>query len=127
MKKYIAILFIIIILFFVNFNNSKELLIIKDEGSISLFHINGIKYNDEAEVNDIINILKKYNTEKTKNPFPMKTDDVAFEIDYTDNHKPRHIVLGKINIIYESGNKTIYKIINGDKLYFEIEEYLNKK
>jgi len=127
MKKYISVLFIIIVLIvFINFNNSKDILIITDEGSINNFRINSTNYNDEVIVKDIINILRKYNTEKTKNPFPMKTDEIEFEIDYMDNNNSIHIVLGKTNIVYGSGNKNFYKILNGEEMYLEIEKYLNE-
>ncbi len=53
-----------------NFNDLNDILIIQDEGSINNFRSNSIKYD----------------IEKTKNPFPMKTEEIEFEINYYDNH-----------------------------------------
>lgn len=51
---------------------------------------------------------------------------IRFEIDYFDSSNPRHIVLGNVNIIYASSDESIYKILNGNELLLEIENYLNK-
>jgi len=47
------------------------------------------------------------------------------EIDYVDNHKPKHVVLGETNIIYESADGSVFEIIDADKLLVELKEYLN--
>jgi hypothetical protein len=47
------------------------------------------------------------------------------ELDYQDNKKSRHIILGEINIIYESSGQDIYKIIEDDKLQDELSTLLS--
>ncbi len=96
---------------------------IENGDDISRIRINSNTIENKDIVNDIIKILEKYDTEKTINPFPMETG--YMEIDYVDNHKPRHVVLGKTNIIYESGDGPVFEIIDGDKLLVELKEYLN--
>lgn len=129
MKKYVVIFFagIVVATVFMIVNSRQEIILIEDRDSIKSFHINGIRYDDEADVKNIINILEKYDTERTREPYPSKSSEIEVEIDYLDNFNPRHIILGKVNIVYDSADKAPYKIVNGDKLLLEIENYLGDK
>lgn len=128
-RIYIACILLLIILILTQTINMKtrKISTIENEDNISkTIIINNHKIDDEATVSEIIQILKKYETKKTYNPFPIESDSYIMEINYMDNYEPRNIILGELNIIYESGNESIFKIIKGDKLLNEIQELLKK-
>ena len=83
-----------------------------------------IKVKDTGYVidnNQLFEILSKYKCKKSKTDyFPYTADDIAVKISLTQNHRPKHILLGKFNIWYESADKKSYDIIDGDKLLNEI-------
>src|SRR6056297_3166302 len=89
---------------------SEPIVMIEDGQSIISMTINGQQFTDEMVVDEIINLLEQFDVVETGNPFPMETTKTDININYTDNHKPRHIVLGEVNILYESADDTIYKI-----------------
>ncbi len=132
MKKRIYIfcisLFIILIISqTINIKTEKISTIENEENISSTIIINNNKIDDEATVSEIIRILKKYETKKTYNPFPMQSDSYAMEINYMDNYEPRNIILGELNIIYESADESVFEIIEGDKLLNELQELLKKE
>lgn len=120
----VIIVFILLITVLIN-SNSKPIVLIEDGQSISAITINGQKFVDEMIVNEMIDLLKQFDVVETDNPFPIETTKTDIEVDYTDNNKPKHIVLGSVDILYESADKDIYSIIDGEKLYLEIKKYLH--
>ena len=126
-KVYLVIIvFAITLLAILITNMQKEkIVMIENGGDISTITINSNTIEDKDIINDIVKILKKYDTEKTINPFPMEMAGTEMEIDYVDNHKPKHVVLGETNIIYESADGSVFEIIDADKLLVELKEYLN--
>lgn len=128
MKKIISIiitLIIIAVVIIVALNGKSEMTIIENRDDISSIMVNGVSYKESPMVDDIIDILETYESQKTRNPFPMQTSSTQLEISYVDNNKPRHIVLGDINIIYESSDESVYEVIDGDNLREEIEKVLS--
>jgi len=124
-KVYLVIIiFALSILAIMITNIEREKIVMVESGDdISRIRINKNTIEDKDMINDIVEILEKYDTKKTINPFPMETGEM--EIDYVDNQKPRHLVLGETNIIYESADGSVYEIIDGDKLFLELKKYLN--
>ena len=124
-KVYLVIIiFAIAILAIMITNIEREKIVMVESGDdISSIRINKNTIEDKDMINDIVEILEKYDTKKTINPFPMETGEM--EIDYVDNQKPRHLVLGETNIIYESTDGSVYEIIDGDKLFLELKKYFN--
>jgi len=111
----------------INIKTEKISTIENEENISSTIIINNNKIDDEATVSEIIRILKKYETKKNYNPFPMQSDSYAMEINYMDNYEPRNIILGELNIIYESADESVFEIIEGDKLLNELQELLKKE
>lgn len=75
-------------------------------------------YVDE---NELIKILNKYNAKKAfQEYYPYQSDKIDIEIDFVENNKPRHILLGEFNIWYESSDKGAYNILDGKKLRDEL-------
>ncbi len=105
-------------------NRSKPIAMIKDSKSINAITVNDQKIVDEMIVSELIDLLQEYMVVETSNPFPMATDKIDIEIDYTDQHKPKHIILGEVNIIYESADEKVYRIIDAEQLQLEIKKYL---
>ena len=58
-------------------------------------------------------------------PFPYAVDQVAFEIYYHCNNKPLFLLLGEINIAYESSDKPVYRIQNPGALLEAVERMLS--
>jgi hypothetical protein len=124
MKKkslLIIILMTIIIPIFILWNSTENIELVSGRNDITNIRINGKNYEEPEEVEKIIGLLDKYDTQRTKISFPIDMNNNIYEIDYIDNNKPRHIMLGNINIIYESADQKIYEIISGDELIAEIE------
>lgn len=124
MKKkssLIIILMTIIIPIFILWNSTENIELVSGRNDITNIRINGKNYEEPEEVEKIIGLLDKYDSQRTKISFPIDMNNNIYEIDYIDNNKPRHIMLGNINIIYESADQKIYEIISGDELIAEIE------
>jgi hypothetical protein len=86
--------------------------------------VNNVGY--VVDNNELFGILSKYKCKKSKiKDFPYSNNDVniVVEMSITQNHRPKHILLGDINVWYESAYKKAYAIIDGNKL---LEEILNK-
>ena len=58
-------------------------------------------------------------------PFPYAADQVAFEIYYHCNNQPLFLLLGEINIAYESSDKPVYRIQNPGALLEAVERMLS--
>lgn len=77
---------------------------------------------------DLFAILSRYKSKRTRHHyFPYHADDIVAEISLIQGHKPKHILLGKINVWYESSDKAIYDILDGDQLLKEILTLVKEK
>lgn len=70
----------------------------------------------------LMKILSKYEAKHTwKRYFPYSQEGVLFEIDYIENQRPVHILLGEeFDIIYESADQDAYDIIDAQQLKQDI-------
>ena len=86
MKKLIFIIGAIAISFAIFINVDSEMNIVNDPNGINSIRINGINYTESEKVIEIISILKNYDVEMIKDPFPIQTDDVNLttQIRYLD-------------------------------------------
>jgi isopropylmalate/homocitrate/citramalate synthase len=105
---------------------NNEVVVMTDGSKKSTYiEINNIGYIVEND--KLFKILSKYKCKKSKKEyFPYTSDDIVVEIYLTQNHKPKHILLGKFNIWYESSDKKVYDIMDGDKLLNEILLFVKK-
>jgi len=126
-RVYLGIVVVVIAILAILITNiqKEQIVMIENGDEISRIRINKNTIEDKDVIYDIVKILKKYDTEKTINPFPMEMAGTEMEIDYVDNHKPRHVVLGETNIIYESVDGPVFEIIDGDNLLLELKKYFN--
>lgn len=111
---------LVIILATVSLFLPKKILTNKENVQVTSVYYNGIKRSiDNTE--ELINILDKYKGTKTLETMtPYQNKDVNIEININDNHKPKHLLLGKFNIWYESKEKMNYNIVDGEKLKKEL-------
>lgn len=77
----------------------------------------------------LMKILSRYEAKYTsKSYFPYSQDGILFEIDYIENHRPAHILLGEeFDIIYESADQDMYDIINAEQLKQEITDLMQSQ
>lgn len=70
----------------------------------------------------LMEILSRYEAKYTSKSYsPYSQDGILFEIDYIENHRPFHILLGEeFDIIYKSLDQDDYDIINAEQLKQEI-------
>lgn len=69
---------------------------------------------DEKE---LLGLLHMYSAKKTVHRyFPYQNDTIEIEITLSENHRPKHILLGNFYIWYGSANKGAYAIENGQAL-----------
>jgi hypothetical protein len=81
-----------------------------------------------ADQDSIIKILSKYEAVTSLNDYyGYQMANVDFEIDFVDNNKSVHIVLGKINFWYGSGSELAHDILNAGQLEDELKNALNLK
>jgi hypothetical protein len=94
--------------------------------NINDFTIYQVKYNGEdvtqrININELESIVSKYKC----NRFPdtlngYQSSQVTIEINGDDGGNPLHILLGEINVVYQSGNKGSYQIKDSKTLLNEI-------
>lgn len=82
-----------------------------------------VKYHGskiDVDADKLISILEHYNAKKTTHDYsPYSSEQIDIEIDFNENHRFRHILLGEFNIWYESGD-TFYNILDVEKLKSEL-------
>lgn len=83
----------------------------------------GEDITDKIDANEFIKLLSTYKCKRTFETYsPYSASDVTWEINLIWSYKPMHILLGNINVWYESADKGYYKILDADLL----KQYLEK-
>lgn len=77
---------------------------------------------DMNQLKDIISSYKCSRMTKSFDPYLLKS--VIYEISGTYANEPLHIILGDLNIVYESGNKGGHVIRNSEKMILDINNLL---
>lgn len=88
------------------------------------------KYEDEditsqIDCKKLAQTISSYNRSKISHrfaPYQMAIGDI--ELDYTDNNKVRHVLLGSVNVVYESADKGGYNIYNSDQLIINVKKMI---
>ena len=129
MKKKLVLTVVIAIAFVgISIYLLQPILIVKD---IDLLDIDTVIHNvDNEERTDITeqvdldllsNLISRYECSRIPHSFaPYQGQDVLYWIDGTYNNKELHIILGNINVIYESSDKGGYKIKDSEKMLEEV-------
>lgn len=99
--------------------NDEVVLEIDASDNATCIKVNNVKY--VINNNELFGILSRYKCKKSRIVYsPVKADDIVVEISLLQNHRPKHISLGRLNIWYESADRKAYEIIDGTKLLDEI-------
>jgi len=106
-------------------NGEKSSFVIDASENATLITVNNKDYivdNDK-----LFKILSKYECVRSRNHyFPYQSDSIVAEISLIQNYRPKNILLGDFNICYESGDKKVFDIIDGELLLDEIVELVNQ-
>lgn len=119
----IGFLLVIIILSIIMFQYYLPKPIITDEenAKITTIFIKGGIDENLIDKNALLDILSKYKSKKTlQNYFPYQYNKIKVEINFMDNDKSKHILLGDFNIWYETGDEGAYEILNAEELKDEV-------
>lgn len=87
----------------------------------------GKDITNKVDANEFIKLLSTSMCKRTfKTYSPYNGSDVTWEIDLIWNDNPMHILLGNINIWYESANKGYYEILDADLLKQVLEKMVSQ-
>ena len=87
----------------------------------------GKDITDKVDASEFIKHLSTSMCKRTfKTYSPYNGSDVTWEIDLIWNNNPMHILLGNINIWYESANKGYYEILDADLLKQVLEKMVSQ-
>ncbi len=82
---------------------------------------NGNDVTEQVDCEKLASIVSKYTCSRLPHAFaPTQTSQVVVELNGSDGGKALHILLGDINVAYESANKGGYTIQNSEVLLTEI-------
>lgn len=121
MRKRILIALIIVVvlaafaLFIINAFNEKPVIKNPDNALVTSVYYRDEVITSEIDTVSLIEYLATLTCTKTlKSYSPYYQSDVDFEINLRDGSKPLHILVGNINICYESSDKGFFEIENPD-------------
>ena len=127
--KLIIILFVFAVILGVIYSVFAPKKILSDEDNVGIVRVTYLGEELEVNENDLLNILKKYRIMRSlKDYFPYDTEDVDIDIFLSNNDKPEsiHILLGNINILYNTKNRFAYRIMDSENLKEELIKVFNK-
>lgn len=123
----IVLIFVIVVIIFIiisSVRRHKEVKLIEDRDEIKGITINYVPVKKIIKEKKLLDILEKYSCKYYRKNFEYDSSiNIIYEINYNEGNKIRHILLGDINIYYES-NENSYEIINGDELLNELVKVL---
>jgi len=123
-KKFVitgSIVIVIIIAAVMFFSQPKNIVSETDGYDIYRVKYNGEEITERVDCAELASIVSNYKCSRVRHLFvPVQASQMAVELDGTDGNKPLHIILGDINIAYESGDKGGYTIQNSKALLAEI-------
>ena len=121
MKKIVVIgsaavvIVIAAILFF-----SQPKMIVNTGYDIGRVTYKGNDVTEQVDCENLASIVSNYMCSRLPHSFRYHTSQVVVELNGSDGDKPLHVLLGDINIAYESGNRGGYTIQNSEALLDEI-------
>lgn len=81
----------------------------------------GNNVTEQVDCEKLASIVSNYTCSRLPHPFvPYQTSQVVVELNGSDGNNPLHILLGDINVAYESGNQGGHTIQNSKALLTEI-------
>lgn len=125
--KVIIIIIVLIIISFVFISTPKSVVSHPENTQICRAIYEEDDITSQINKKALIDYLSDIKCKRTFERFsPMLSSDIAIEIDFVDNGKLLHLILGNINIRYESANKNGYIIINSDEVFKKIQGMIVK-
>ena len=85
----------------------------------------GTEITESVDLNKLADILSRYQCGRIPKSFaPYMLSEIRYEINGTYNNKSLHILVGDLNIVYES-SEWGFEIKNSSKLLSEIDSFIN--
>jgi len=97
--------------------------IVYQKGSCDIYQVvyNGEDVTERVDCSMLALIVSMYKCDRLPQPFaPLQDSQMVVELNGNANNKALHIVLGEVNVAYESGHKGGYSIQNSEDLLTEI-------
>lgn len=102
--------------------------IVKDPQNYEIFRVvyDGEDITDKIDSDKLVPAISKYTRSRVPHFFGSYQQSlVKIEVNGVVNHKPLHILLGDINIVYSSSNKGGYKIHDSDQMLNDILDIIS--
>ncbi|AEE97997.1 hypothetical protein [Mahella australiensis] len=135
MKKKVIIIGIILCLIVsaaIYFSLPAPIINNKDNLQIYRVSIANSKYDyddvtSQIDCNKLAQLISTYNRSKLPHSFaPHQITVGEIEIDAIADNKVMHIILGDVNVVYESADKGGYTIYNSEQLESEVLQMIQK-
>lgn len=129
-KKFIitgSIAIGVIIAAVIFFSQPKNIIGQPDSRNIYKVVYNGDDVTGQVDCESLASIVSNYKCSRLPHAFaPYQASQIVVELNGNDGDKPLHIILGDINVTYESGDKGCYAIQNSKALLAEILDVIQK-
>jgi len=117
MKKSIIVTLVIILSFVANnmYINWPRY-ILNDTAVVRQFRVNDVNIVQSETLKEVTALLQSYQFGNQKSNLRINQSDVViYNISFMFGEEQRHLVLGDINVIYESSDR-YFEVFNGDQL-----------
>lgn len=122
-KKLVAGAIIIFFIIAMSTYLSQPKAIINDTNNYDIYRVvyNDVDVTERVDCKALASIVGKYKCSRVPHIFaPYQQSQVVVELNGVNGNNPLHIILGDINVAYESGNKGGFSIKNSAALLNEI-------
>lgn len=128
MKKSILILVVILSAFLAYKNyNDRPRYILADNDIVRQLRINDVNVEQGEILQEVTSLLQSHQYgSKSKNLRLNQDDVVIYNISFMYGEELRHIVLGDVDVFYES-SEIYFEVIQGDKLQESLDLLLSEK
>ncbi|HIZ43348.1 MAG TPA: hypothetical protein H9672_01295 [Firmicutes bacterium] len=121
MKKKIAgCLILVVFLLFLLITYSFPTSLIKNDDFFMIvsIHYQGSDVTDQVDLEDLIQILEKYQKKRTLKQIPNTQPEI--EINLVNEQQPLHIIIGKEALCYKDSGGKVWGILEGEQFKKEL-------
>lgn len=128
MKKPILILVVILFVFLAYNNyNDRPRYILADNDNIRQLRINDVNIEQGEILQEVTSLLQSHQYGNKSKKLRLNQDDVViYNISFMYDEELRHIVLGDVDVIYES-SEVYFEVLQGDKLQESLDLLLSEE
>ncbi len=128
MKKSILILVVILLVFLAYNNyNDRPRYILADSDIVRQLRINDVNVEQGEILKEVTSLLQSHQYGNKSRNLRLDQDDVViYNISFMYGEELRHIVLGDVDVIYES-SEVYFEVLQGDKLQQSFTLLLSEK